>query len=100
VYRTTVDKDTNLQEGSLNLSSKGHIIDELPVRSVTTYIIDGVSPLSIPASGSIVVVDGHCHRVRVGASERITGNHSVASLREGLPTIRQSQMIYLRRWQV
>jgi hypothetical protein len=43
----------NLREGSLELSAKGHIIDELPVRSVTTYIIDGVSPLSIPPSGSI-----------------------------------------------
>jgi O-glycosyl hydrolase len=53
VYRTTVDKDVNLQEGSIKLSSKGHIIDELPVRSVTTYVIDGVSPLSIPASWSI-----------------------------------------------
>jgi O-glycosyl hydrolase len=53
VYRTTADRDANLQEGSLQLSAKGHIIDELPVRSVTTYVIDGVWPLSIPAPGSI-----------------------------------------------
>jgi O-glycosyl hydrolase len=53
VYRTTVDKNANLQESSIKLSSKGHLIDELPVRSVTTYIVDGVSPLSIPVSGSI-----------------------------------------------
>ena len=52
VYRTTVDKDTNLRETSIKLSS-GHIIDELPARSITTYIIGGVSPLSIPGSGSI-----------------------------------------------
>jgi hypothetical protein len=53
VYRTTVDKDANLQEGSIKLSANGHLIDQLPVRSITTYVIDGVSSLSIPASGSI-----------------------------------------------
>jgi O-glycosyl hydrolase len=53
VYRTTEDKDANLQEGSIKLSSNAHIIDELPVRSVTTYVVDGVSPLSIPTSGTI-----------------------------------------------
>jgi O-glycosyl hydrolase len=45
VYRTTADESVNLQEGTTTLSSKGHIIDQLPVRSVTTYVIDGVSPL-------------------------------------------------------
>jgi O-glycosyl hydrolase len=53
VYRTTVDKDANLQEGSIKLSANSHLIDRLPVRSITTYVIDGVSSLSIPASGSI-----------------------------------------------
>jgi hypothetical protein len=52
VYRTTADEGANLQEGSIRLSGKGHILDELPARSVTTYVIDGVSPSSIPASGS------------------------------------------------
>jgi O-glycosyl hydrolase len=53
VYRTTAEKDANLQEGSIRLSSKGHLIDDLPVRSVTTYVIAGVSPISIPVSRSI-----------------------------------------------
>jgi O-glycosyl hydrolase len=53
VYRTTTDRDANLQEGSTKVSSQGHLIDEVPVRSVTTYVIDGVSPFSIPASASI-----------------------------------------------
>jgi hypothetical protein len=50
VYRTTADKDVNLEQASVKLSAKGHLIDELPVRSVTTYVIDGLSPLSISAS--------------------------------------------------
>jgi O-glycosyl hydrolase len=53
VYRTTVDKDANLQEGSIKLSANSHLIDQLPVRSITTYVIDGVSSFSIAASGSI-----------------------------------------------
>jgi O-glycosyl hydrolase len=64
VYRTTVDTNANLQEGSIQLSSKSHIIDQLPARSVTTYVIDGVSPVSIPASGSI---EGMHQIVSVGA---------------------------------
>jgi O-glycosyl hydrolase len=53
VYRTTAEQDANLQEGSIRLSSKGHLIDDLPARSVTTYVIAGVSPISIPVSRSI-----------------------------------------------
>jgi hypothetical protein len=44
VYRTTADETVNLQEGKIALSSKGHLMDQLPVRSVTTYVIDGVLP--------------------------------------------------------
>jgi hypothetical protein len=51
-YRTTADTGTNLREVSIKLSS-GHIIDELPARSVTTYVIGGVSPLAIPGSRSV-----------------------------------------------
>jgi hypothetical protein len=63
VYRTTADEAVNLQEEKNALSSKGHLIDQLPARSITTYVIDGVSPLSIPASASIegvhqIVSDG------------------------------------------
>ncbi len=53
VYRTTADEAVNLQEAKIALSSKEHIVDQLPARSVTTYVIDGVSPLPIPASSAI-----------------------------------------------
>ncbi len=52
VYRTTADPDANLQQGKIPLSSQGHIIDELPVRSVTTFVIDGVSPFPFPLPAS------------------------------------------------
>ncbi len=44
VYRTTADEAVNLQEKSIALS-KGRLVDRLPVRSITTYVIDGVTPL-------------------------------------------------------
>ncbi len=43
----------NLKEGSIKLSSKKHIVDQLPVRSITTYVIDGVTPLSVSASNDV-----------------------------------------------
>lgn len=45
VYRTTADEANDLQEESLSLSTKGHIVETLPSRSITTYVVDGVSPL-------------------------------------------------------
>ncbi|HEY6371449.1 MAG TPA: glycoside hydrolase [Candidatus Sulfotelmatobacter sp.] len=53
VYRTTSDESVNLQEGKIALSSRGRLVDQIPVRSVTTYVIDGVSPLPIPPSSGI-----------------------------------------------
>jgi O-glycosyl hydrolase len=53
VYRTTPDEVVNLQKGSIPLSSKSHIVDQLPVRSITTYVIDGVMPLTVSSSDSI-----------------------------------------------
>jgi len=53
VYRTTADVSVNLKEGSIKLSSKKHIVDQLPVRSITTYVIDGVTPLSASASSDV-----------------------------------------------
>jgi hypothetical protein len=44
VYRTTADETVNLKDGSIALS-KGRLVDRLPVRSITTYVIDGVTPL-------------------------------------------------------
>jgi O-glycosyl hydrolase len=45
VYRTTADESVNLEEGSIKISSKKHIVDQLPVRSITTYVVDGITPL-------------------------------------------------------
>ena len=53
VYRTTADKAVNLQEGKIALSSRGHLMDRLPVRSVTTYVIDHVTPRPNPPSNFI-----------------------------------------------
>jgi O-glycosyl hydrolase len=53
VYRTTADEAVNLQPGRIALSSPKRIVDELPVRSVTTYVIDDVSPLPVPASTTV-----------------------------------------------
>jgi len=53
VYRTTADEAVNLQEEKIVLSSKGHLVDQLQARSVTTYVIDRVSPVPIPASSLI-----------------------------------------------
>jgi O-glycosyl hydrolase len=43
IYRTTDDITINLQASSAALSS-GHVIDQLPQQSITTYVIDGVTP--------------------------------------------------------
>jgi O-glycosyl hydrolase len=53
VYRTTSDEAVNLKRESITISSKSHIIDALPTRSVTTYVIDGVSPLSVSMRGRL-----------------------------------------------
>jgi O-glycosyl hydrolase len=45
VYRTTADSGVNLREETIALSSNKHIVDLLPTRSITTYVIDGVTPL-------------------------------------------------------
>ena len=50
VYRTTDDEAINLQKGNIAVSPKSHIVDELPIRSVSTYVIDGVVPLAVSSS--------------------------------------------------
>ncbi len=52
-YRTTADETMNLKAEGVAISSKGHIVDQLPARSITTYVVDGVSPLPIPAANAI-----------------------------------------------
>jgi O-glycosyl hydrolase len=46
MYRTSGDERVNLQEKTVAVSASGHIVDPLPVRSITTYVIDGVTPLA------------------------------------------------------
>jgi hypothetical protein len=48
VYRTTANEAINLQEIRIALSSRAHVVDSLPARSITTYVIDGLSPLAVP----------------------------------------------------
>jgi O-glycosyl hydrolase len=42
IYRTTADANTNVQAGSVALAS-GHVIDQLPLQSIATYVLDGVT---------------------------------------------------------
>jgi O-glycosyl hydrolase len=53
VYRTTADESVNLEEGSIQISSKKHIVDQLPVRSITTYVVDGITPLPGAPSSAV-----------------------------------------------
>jgi O-glycosyl hydrolase len=53
VYRTTSDEAVNLQQGTIGLSSAARLFDQLPARSVTTYVIDGVAPRSAAPSSTI-----------------------------------------------
>jgi O-glycosyl hydrolase len=47
VYRTTADASTNLTpQAGVSINAQGELIDTLPVRSVTTYVVDGVVPKS------------------------------------------------------
>jgi O-glycosyl hydrolase len=45
IYRTSGDAAVNLQQNMVSVSAARHIVDPLPVRSITTYVIDGVTPL-------------------------------------------------------
>ena len=56
VYRTTADEAVNLQEGRITLSPKEHLVDQLQARSITTYVIDGVSPRPNSPSSTIAGV--------------------------------------------
>ena len=46
VYRTTSDEPTNLREETVTLTHDKHVVEPLPARSITTYVIDGVTPRS------------------------------------------------------
>ncbi|MBV9062512.1 MAG: RICIN domain-containing protein [Alphaproteobacteria bacterium] len=53
VYRTTADAPTNLRQETIALSSNKHIVNPLPPRSITTYVIDGVAPRSATSTDEI-----------------------------------------------
>jgi O-glycosyl hydrolase len=42
-YRTTSDVQINLRQETITLSGDKHIVNPLPPRSITTYVIDGVA---------------------------------------------------------
>jgi O-glycosyl hydrolase len=47
VFRTTAAADTNMAEVSgLTIDAGAQLADTLPVRSITTYVIDGITPLA------------------------------------------------------
>ncbi|HWW87777.1 MAG TPA: glycoside hydrolase [Vicinamibacterales bacterium] len=61
VSRTTSDEAVNLREGKISLSAQGHILDPLPVRSITTYVVEGVTPLltALSTPSSIAIEGAH-----------------------------------------
>ncbi|WP_158820392.1 glycoside hydrolase [Granulicella sp. S156] len=52
-YRTTGDNSVSLREEKIAISATGHILDSLPVRSITTYVIDGVTPTAKALTGTL-----------------------------------------------
>lgn len=53
VYRTTSDAAANLKQDKVPLSRSGHITERLPVRSVSTYVVDGVTPIANATANAI-----------------------------------------------
>ena len=66
VYRTTAEPATNLREETLELRGDGDLVSSLPPRSITTYVIDGLSPrlssTSHPVEGTHKVVSLATHQ--------------------------------------
>jgi len=52
-YRTTAVESVNLREEKIAVSATGRIVDSLPLRSITTYVIDGVIPITNAPAGAI-----------------------------------------------
>jgi O-glycosyl hydrolase len=79
VFRTSADEGVNLQQGKGTISANGHIVDPLPIRSITTYILDGVRPRSILPSNA-VTIEG-THQIASEATKlcmNIAGNSTIA----------------------
>ncbi|HEX8893643.1 MAG TPA: glycoside hydrolase [Terriglobales bacterium] len=82
VYRTTADQSVNLREEKTMLTANGHIVDPLPVRSINTYVIDGVTPSS---SGSTDTIEG-THQI-VSQATKLCLNITTNSTRTGAAII-------------
>ena len=77
-YRTTADEPVNLREEEIAVSATGRIVDSLPVRSITTYVIDGVTPMTnVPGA----VIEG-THQV-VSQATKLCMNIITNSTRAG-----------------
>ncbi|HKS79987.1 MAG TPA: glycoside hydrolase [Candidatus Acidoferrales bacterium] len=59
LYRTTAESSVNLQQSQIAISADGHLVDPLPVRSITTYVLDGVTPRPLPATTSAPIEGTH-----------------------------------------
>lgn len=59
MFRTSADEDVNLDEGKVTISPNGHIVDRLPIRSITTYVVEGVRPRAVSPSSEFTVEGTH-----------------------------------------
>jgi len=76
--RTTADEPVSLREEKIAVSATGRIVDSLPVRSITTYVIDGVAPT---ANAPAVAIEG-THQV-VSQATKLCMNITTNSTRAG-----------------
>ena len=61
VVRTTADADTNLApQPDIAIDADRQLVDTLPVRSVTTYVVNGVTPIA-PETGFTGALRSHDH---------------------------------------
>jgi galactan endo-1,6-beta-galactosidase len=77
-YRTTAEETVSLHEEKIAITATGRMVDSLPVRSFTTYVIDGVTPLpNLPA----VAIEG-THQI-VSQATKLCMNITTNSTRAG-----------------
>jgi hypothetical protein len=89
-YRTTADESVNLHEEKIPLAANGHIVDPLSVRSINTYVIDGVTPSSV---GSTDATEG-THKI-VSQATKLCLNITTNSTQAGAAIIPYSCGAYI-----
>ena len=82
VYRTTADENVSLREEKTAPADNGHIVDPLPARSITTYVIDGVTP---SPGASISTIEG-THQI-VSRAAKLCMNITTNSTKAGAAII-------------